>query len=244
MTKPSPFYRLDPVTGGVRFAALLPARLVGRPNRFLVIARRAGRLVHAASRDPGRLETLLVPGAELRLAHTPGPKRRTRHTLVLVRAGRAWACLVPALANQLLEAAIATRRAAGLEGARVHAREVAHGRSRLDLLLVERGRRVLTEVKSCTFVSRGTAMFPDAPTARGLRHVRELMAHRRRGGRALIVFVVQRGDARRLRPFAERDPELANALRAAARSGVRILAYACRVGVLGARLDRRIAVML
>lgn len=225
----------------VAFPPLVPARLVRRPLRFLVLARRGRRLVEAACRDPGRLSELLVPGAHLLLAPAEPGRRRTAFTLMLVRHAGGWVSAVPVLANALLAAALARSGAAGLRGARVLAREVALGRNRVDFLLRHRGRRLLTEVKSATLVERGRALFPDAPTVRGTRQLRELARH---GAGALVVFVVQRADASRLSPHAALDPEFARALREAARAGVGLKAYACRVGARGIRLARRIPIEL
>ena len=89
-------------------------------------------------------------------------------------------------------------------------------------------------------VEDGVALFPDAPTVRGARHVRELAACVRRGGRAAIVFVVQRDDAGAMRPHIGNDPEFAAALGEATRAGVRVLCYGCRVTRRGVALARRI----
>ncbi len=226
----------------VSFGPLRSATFLERPNRFLVIARLAGRRVRVASRDPGRLHGLLVPGAEILLAPAAaGARRRTRYTLTLVRRGRRWVCLVPALANRILESALRRGGVPGLEGARILRREVPRGRSRFDFLLSYNGSRLLTEIKSVTFVTRRRALFPDAPTVRGVRHVRELLPH---GRGALVVFLVQRSDADWVTPFAARDPAFAAVLAAAVRAGVRVLAYACRVTRRGVRLVRAIPVRL
>jgi sugar fermentation stimulation protein A len=161
---------------------------------------------------------------------------------VLVRRAGRWVSAVPALANRIFESALLRGGVPGLRGARLLAREVKRGRSRLDFLLRHRGEPLLVEVKSATLVEGRTALFPDAPTARGARHVGELMAAARAGRRAAVVFVVQRSDARVLRPHAENDPAFSTALREAARAGVWVLAYACRVTPQGALLVRRIPV--
>jgi sugar fermentation stimulation protein A len=218
---------------------------VARPNRFVVLARCGRHVVRAASGDPGRLRELLRPGVSLLLRPAPpGSLRRTRYTLVLVRHRRLWVSLAPALANRVVAAALARGGAPGLRGLRVVAREVAHGRSRLDLLLAGRGGRWLVEVKSATLVENGLALFPDAPTLRGARHVRELQRHARKGGRAAVVFLVQRADADALSPHVDRDPGFAAALRTAVRAGVRVYAYACRVTPQGVTVVRRIPVRL
>jgi sugar fermentation stimulation protein A len=144
--------------------------------------------------------------------------------------------LVPALANSILGSALAARDVRGLEGARVLGREVVRGGSRFDFLLSHRGETLLTEVKSATLVEGGKALFPDAPTLRGARHLRELTAWTRGGGRALVVFLVQRRDARALRPNERTDPAFAGALRDAKEAGVRIRVYRCAVTPRGCTL--------
>ena len=212
---------------------------LSRPNRFLVLARIGGRRVAAASRDPGRLDRLLVPGARVLLAAADPTGRRTSYTLMLVRRGRQWVPLVPALANRILEAALQRDGVPGLEGARILRREVVCGDSRFDFLLSHQGSRLWTEVKSVTVVTRRTALFPDAPTTRGLRQLQQLT---RLGSAAQLVFVVQRAGADAVAPFRERDPAFAEALAAAARAGVQLRAYSCLVTRAGVRLDRPLPV--
>jgi sugar fermentation stimulation protein A len=227
----------------VTFPALLPAVFRSRPNRFLVLAEVDGIQVRAASRDPGRLRELLRPGAAVLLAPAGG-ERKTAFTLTLVRHRGLWVSLVPGLANGILESALARGDVPGLRGMRVVRREVPCGRSRFDFLLEGRGRKVLTEVKSATLVERGRALFPDAPTTRGARHLKELTRVRKAGHEALVVFVVQRPDARVLSPNERTDPVFARALEAAFEAGVRILCYRCSVTPRGCTLLGRIPLEL
>jgi sugar fermentation stimulation protein A len=231
-------------SGLVTFGPLLSATFVARPNRFLIVARRGRQRILAACRDPGRLEALLRPGVELRLLPARPGRRRTAFDVALVRCGRTWTSLVPVLANRILEAALAAGHVPGLSGARVLAREPAHGRGRFDFRIAHRGRRVLTEVKSVGLVVDGRALFPDAPTARGTRHVRALARHVRRGGSGLLVFVAQRSDAASVAPCRTIDPDFGHALAEARRSGVRLLAFNCDVSPAGCRLRERIPVLL
>jgi sugar fermentation stimulation protein A len=226
------------------FPPLLEANFVSRPNRYLIIAERDGRHFETACRDPGRLGWLLHAGVALRLRHAPGPARRTAFDVVLARRGASWVSLLPTLANQLFEEAIVAGRAPGLRGARVLRREVTHGESRFDFLLRHRGRDMLAEVKSVGLVERGRALFPDAPTERGARHVRELTAHARSGGDALLAFVVQGAGAEAIAPHAALDPEFAKALAEARRAKVRVLGFSCRITEEGAEIRGRLPVLL
>lgn len=228
----------------VQFSALVPATFVERPNRFLLWADLGSRRVAVASRDPGRLEGILVPGARLLLAPSAAPGRRTAFTLVMARQGGFWVCLIPALASQIVHFAAARCGISGLKGAKVIRREVAAGGSRIDFLMRYRGRPLLAEVKAAVYVEGRRALFPDCPTARGTRHVGELIAARRRGQQAALIFVVHREDADRLSPWSAVDPDFARALREAHRRGVRLLAYTCRVTPRECTLTRRIPVEL
>jgi sugar fermentation stimulation protein A len=226
----------------VQFSSLIPATFVARPNRFLLWADIGSRRVAVASRDPGRLDGILVRGARLLLAPSATPRRRTAFTLTLARQGDVWVCLIPALASQIVHFAVERGGLEGLKGAKVIQREVMLGSSRIDFVMRRRGRALLVEVKAAVFVEGRRALFPDCPTVRGTRHVRELIGARRRGDDAALVFVVHREDADSIAPWSAVDPEFTRALQVAHRIGVRVLAYTCRVTPDGCRVSQRIPV--
>lgn len=170
-----------------------------------------------------------------------GRERTTAFTLLLARAKTApspWVSIDPAGASRLVAAAIdGGLLDVPLGGARVQAREVSvdHGgeRSRIDLLLTD---GTLCEVKSVGAARGGVALFPDAPTLRGVRHLALLAARARRGLPAAVVFCAQREDALAVAPDFETDPGFARALDRAASAGVRLLAIACSAEPRGMRL--------
>ena len=206
--------------------ALISATFESRPNRFLVQARLGnGHTVLAHLADPGRLRELLLPGAALRLRRAPqGSSRRTRYSVLLVRSTaprRPWVSLDTSLANSLAEDLLSNGRVHGVGAGWQVRREVRHGRSRFDFLLSRNdGEKIFVEVKSVTLVVNGRGLFPDAPTARGARHVRELEGIARTGGRAAVLFIAQRQDTRSVAPHRILDPAFTEALLAAARGGV------------------------
>jgi sugar fermentation stimulation protein A len=125
------------------------------------------------------------------------------------------------LPNRLAAGLLTEGKVRGVRAGWKIRREVIRGRSRFDFLaLSPDGCETLIEVKSVTLVENGCARFPDAPTARGRRHVRELAEIVRNGGRAMVLFIVQRDDARSITPNRETDPEFAEALAAARSAGV------------------------
>jgi sugar fermentation stimulation protein A len=226
------------------------ATLVSRPNRFLAVARVGEREVEAHVPDRGRCLDLLVPGREVALVAAEGPLRRTRYTCLLARASTgAWVSLDPAGAPRLVSEALRLGLLAPLRGLLVERREVAVGASRIDLLLTGRARpggrdgSVLCEVKSVGAARDGVALFPDAPTERGLRHVRLLTRLVRRQPGA-IVLCAQRADVRAIAPDEEIDPDFARALRRAAKKGVIVCGLRCAATLAGVKPLNEIPVLL
>lgn len=222
-----------PIAGPLR-----EARFLERPNRFVVHARlRNGRSVVAHLADPGRLRELLVPGRRLWLRHTKAPHRTTEWSATLVESpdSRRLVSVDTGLPNRLVELALEAGALEELRGWRLERREHTVGRSRFDFLLRRRRggrgpRQMALEVKSVTLVRERTGFFPDAVTARGARHVRELTELRGSGAwAAVVLFVLQRPDAGRIMPDAGIDPEFASALAQARRAGVRVLGRRCAV---------------
>lgn len=217
---------------------LLPGRFLSRPNRFLTILDLGGTEVEAHLPDPGRLKELLTPGAEVWARPSDHPARKTRYTLTLVKAPTGeLVSLVTTLPNDLVDEALRLGRIGELADWTIEARERRWERSRFDFLL-RRGadERMLLEVKSVTLVEQGRALFPDAVTARGARHLRELAAARQAGQGAAVLFVVQRRDADTITAAHDIDPRFAAALAAARDAGVRLLGYRCRLTLQEARI--------
>ena len=223
---------------------LHPARFLERPNRFLAIVDVEGRRVEAHLPDPGRLKELLVPGRRVWVRPARGEGRRTAFTLALAEAPTGeLVSLVTTLPNALAAEALEAGRIRELTGWEPLGREQRWGRSRFDFRLGRPGgREMLLEVKSVTLVQDGRAFFPDAVTARGARHVRELAEAREAGLEAAVLFVAQRRDARSVTAARSIDPEFADALESAADAGVRLLGYRCRVTLTSARLTEPIPV--
>ena len=208
---------------------LQPATFVDRPNRFLTHIHMNGQLHVAHLPDPGRLAELLLPGVDLLVQHhseaaAKRPTRKTAYTVHMVRRpdGVAWVCINTLLPNRFVEVALWDRGLPFLAEWTFVKREVSEGDSRFDFLLRKGGKSLFLEVKSVTYVDHGVAQFPDAISARGARHARHLARLARAGQPAMILFVIQREDARLFRPMWDRDPVLGNALVEAQESGVAI----------------------
>lgn len=232
-----------PIPGPLEAASFLQ-----RPNRFLVLCRlaRTGETVAAHLADPGRLKELLVPGVRIWVrpesATIPGrPARSTAWTALVVEAEDGLVSLHTTLPNRLARAALEARALDELPDWALERSEVPLGHSRIDFLLRRESERLALEVKSVSLVEEEVALFPDAVTARGARHVRELtLLASRPGWAAAILFVVQRAAARRVRAAAEIDAAFAAALADAHAAGVRILARRCRVSLDAVELGEAI----
>lgn len=170
---------------------VVKARFIGRPNRFLVLCDLGGTAVEAYLPNPGRLWELLLPGRALYLAaNPPGTPRSTPYTALAVeREGRP-VLLHTHLTNDVAAHLLAEGRLPGFEHDRVIRREAAAGSSRYDFLLERGGREFFLEVKSCTLFAGRIAMFPDAVTARGRKHLEQLAFHAKREMPGGVVFLV------------------------------------------------------
>ena len=196
---------------------LCRATFVDRPNRFLVRcdADGIGR-VRAFVANPGRMHELLLPGARLYLdrlnAADAGARRKTAWTVQAVERDGRPICLNTHATNRVARFLIERGRIPTLEGASVLRTEIPVGRSRFDLLLEHRGRKIFTEVKSVTLYGNGVAMFPDAVTARGRRHLLELAELARRGRDTQVLFIVHTPQVEWFMPDFHTDPQFAEAL--------------------------------
>jgi sugar fermentation stimulation protein A len=198
--------------------------------------------------NSGRLGELLTPGRKVWLAPADlqrSPQRRTAYDLALVEFAGRLVSVDARLPGKLVDAALRQGHLAGFEGYTTVRREVRLGESRMDFWLAGPGQAPCwVEVKSVTLVEHSTARFPDAPTLRGQRHVRELAQVVEKGTRAAVVFVVQRDDATGFRPHDVADPAFGRMLRQAARAGVEVYAWRCRVSRQGIQLTEAIPVQL
>ena len=229
------------------------ARFLERPNRFVVHARLRNRqTVVAHLADPGKLRELLVPGRRLQLCRAAEPTRKTQWSAVLVESpdSTTWVSIDTGLPNRLIGRALEEDALEEFGAWRLERREYTVGHSRFDFLLHRRRggrgpRRMVVEVKSVSLVEDGVALFPDAVTTRGARHVRELAALRQSGEwAAAVLFVLQRPDAERIMPFAARDPDFAQALAKAKRAGVQLLGRRCTIDLEAVRLGAPIPVQV
>lgn len=228
---------------------LIPATLLRRYKRFLADVRlESGEELTVHCPNTGSMKNCVVAESRCFLSDSQNPKRKYRFTWELastpcgsvagVNTGRA---------NRLVEEAINAGRVAELKGYPTMQRERKYGEenSRIDLLLSGKGENCYLEVKSVTLAECDRqGLFPDAVSARGSKHLRELMAMRTQGHRAVLFFCVQHSGIDRVSPADNIDPEYGRLLRLAQANGVEILAMRARLSSHEITLDERLPVVL
>ncbi|MSO75749.1 MAG: DNA/RNA nuclease SfsA [Alphaproteobacteria bacterium] len=232
----------------MRFAdPLVPARLLRRYKRFLADVTLAdGQTVTVHCPNPGAMLGLDRPGSEIWLMPATTPGRKLPFGWELIRVGDELVGINTARPNGLAEEAIRAGCIPTLAGYDRLRREVPYGRnSRIDLLLENDAGGPACHVPAChvevknVHMKRGTlAEFPDSVTARGTKHLDELARVRAAGGRAVMLYIVQRADCAAFTIARDIDPTYADALTRACKSGVEIICYSCRVTTLGIDVDR------
>lgn len=226
----------------------LEGRLVRRYKRFFAeIELSDGTLVTAHCPNTGSLKGCLVEGSRAILRDSQDLERKLRYVFQAVEIGGTLVNVDTALPNRVVHEAVLAGAIPELAGYDEARREVKYGEnSRIDILLSRRRSRELcyVEVKNTTLAEGRVALFPDAVTERGLKHLRELTAMVAQGHRAVQFFFVSRDDVTDFAPADEIDPEYAAALREAAAAGVEVLAYSARVSPGALELGRRLALGL
>lgn len=224
---------------------LIEGVLLRRYKRFLTDVQLAdGQLVTAHTPNTGSMQQCAIPGHRVLISLSDNPRRKLKFTLELIRVGDFWVDTHTHRSNRVVEEALREGWIDGLAGYQVTP-EYKIGASRIDFFLQKGKERVLVEVKNVTLVKDGTtACFPDAVTTRGQKHLRELLEARRNGYRAVIFFLVQRGEADQFSPADHIDSEYGRLLREAVAGGVEALAYKTIVNPEENRLGKAILVKL
>ncbi|MEM3640940.1 MAG: DNA/RNA nuclease SfsA [Candidatus Bathyarchaeia archaeon] len=207
------------------YGKLVNGVLKMRVTRFSALVQVDGKAFLCFLPNPGRLEELLVLNAEVILKKVKRNGRKTIYDLVGVRSGGQIVSVDSRLPNKLVFEALKNKDLPEFPEYSVIKPEHLYGHTRFDFLLSDNAESCLLEVKSCTLVKDGIAMFPDAPTKRGVRHVLELAKAKNEGYRACILFIIQRADAYMFKPNDEIDLAFGKALRQAAERGVEVYAY-------------------
>lgn len=222
-----------------------PGKFISRPNRFIAIVEIDGQEQRVHVKNTGRCKELLQPGNTVYLEKSGNPARKTAYDLIAVEKqvpGGTKLVNMDSMAPNL--AAKEWLEGGGLGNIQNLRAETTIGDSRFDFVGEKDGRRVVIEVKGCTLEDDSIARFPDAPTQRGVKHVRGLAELAKAGERCIILIVIQMKGVRVFRPNWATHPEFGEALIEAKEAGVEIVAVDCEVCPGFVRIDAPVAVDL
>ena len=243
----------------MQYDCIVEGTFLARPNRFIAHVDLDGQTVICHVKNTGRCKELLIPGVKVLLEYHKDAQakgRKTANSLIgvwKVREGKepllinmdsqapnlaAWEWLNNQGLHTILSSDSQPNQAADIR------REVTYGASRFDLAFLLDGRPAFMEVKGVTLEADGLAMFPDAPTERGVKHLEELINAAREGFSCFILFVIQMKEISCFTPNRKTHPAFADALAAASQAGVRILAMDCRISPNSMEIDSPVPYVL
>lgn len=225
----------------MKYGYVADAVFLQRPNRFIAQVLLHGQEETVHVKNTGRCKELLVPGAKVYLEKGKNPARKTAWDLIAVEKGNRLINMDSQLPNKVAEEWLAQ---GGLGQFSQLLREQTWGASRLDFCLKDSHRIKYVEVKGVTLEEGGKVYFPDAPTARGTKHLEELTRIRQEGMEAAVLFVVQMKGVSSFSPNDATDPAFGKALRQAAAAGVEVAALDCLVRPEEVRPGQRVPVVL
>ena len=228
----------------MRYGNMTEARFLRRVNRFTAFVELNGQEEMVHVKNTGRCKELLLEGARVFLEEADKEGRKTKYSLTAVYKGDALVNMDSQAPNQMAAEALAEGKIKEIGEVDFLKREVKYENSRFDLYYQKGEKKGFIEVKGVTLEEDGVAKFPDAPTERGAKHLRELIKAKEEGYEAAALFVIQMKGVKEFRPNEERDKNFADALWDAAKAGVKILAYDCCVQVGQVCMENRIPVIL
>ena len=213
----------------MKYSNITKASFISRPNRFIAEVDIAGRKETVHVKNTGRCKELLVPGCEVWLNEPGTEGRKPRYDLVAVRKSNGILFNIDSQApNKVVKEWLLKQHYDNVIP------EYSYGDSRIDFYMERfsgqvEPERFLMEVKGCTLEIDGVGYFPDAPTQRGVKHIRELIRARSEGFRAVLAFVIQMDGVREVRPNVEMHPEFGEAMEEAEAAGVETWFLPCHV---------------
>lgn len=233
----------------MRYEHMIEGIFLERPNRFIAYIMVNGKQVTVHVKNTGRCRELLIPGTAVIVKYHPGALeagRKTEYSLIGVYKGKTLVNMDSQAPNQVAGEWLSDggfTRDTGIPITEIR-REAVYGSSRLDLAFLAAGKQSYMEVKGVTLEIDQVAKFPDAPTQRGVKHVRELALAAKQGLGAYILFVIQMKGVRSFTPNMDTHPAFGEALREASGAGVHIMAYDCIVTEEELKLDKPVPICL
>ncbi len=209
----------------VKYREIVEGIFIDRPNRFIAHVDIEGVVNTVHVKNTGRCKELLIPKTPVRLEVSDNPNRKTLYDLVAVyKKNFGWINMDSQAPNKVVKEWLETKDYDYIKP------EYKYGDSRIDFYMRKGNQEYLMEVKGCTLEIDGIGYFPDAPTTRGVKHLRELIKEKRAGYECAVAFVIQMEGINEVRPNIDTHPEFGVALQEAKEAGVKILYLTCKVG--------------
>lgn len=226
----------------MKYNKIVEGRFKARPNRFIAHVEIDGHIEVCHVKNTGRCRELLLEGSRVFLEQSDNPNRKTKYDLISVYKGD----VLVNMDSQVPNKAVGEWLTSGglFEDITLIKPEKTYGSSRFDFYVEAGGRRIFMEVKGVTLENDRTARFPDAPTERGVKHLKELQACLDEGYEAYVIFVIQMKGVDCFMPNEETHKEFADTLRMVEKSGVKVLAYDCDVTKDSIKISKPVPVIL
>lgn len=224
----------------MKYNRIVEGRFIERPNRFIAKVNIDGEVETVHVKNTGRCKELLKENARVYLSVSDNPLRKTKYDLIAVWKNETLVNMDSQIPNDIAEEYL--KSGALFSKNAIIKREVTHGESRFDFYIEDGDKKAFLEVKGVTLEENGIARFPDAPTERGTKHIRELIKCQEEGFDAYILFVIQMKGVEYLEPNFITDPLFSETLKKAKEKGVKILAIDCIVTPDSITFDKKIQV--
>lgn len=224
----------------MKYSDIIKGKFKSRPNRFIAIVDNDGTEEICHVKNTGRCKELFVEGATVYLQKADNPNRKTLYDLIAVRKGNR----LINIDSQVVNGVALEYMPVLFDNIKLINPERVYGNSRFDIYLETETDKIFVEVKGVTLEKDGTALFPDAPTERGVKHLKELQKAVLDGYKAYVLFVIQMDNISHFEPNKETHPEFAEELKNAQKNGVTVLAYKCTVTPYEIKIHNKVNVVL
>lgn len=219
---------------------IVKGRFIDRPNRFIANCEINGKTEVCHVKNTGRCKELLIQGTTVYLQKSDNPNRKTQYDLIAVQKGERLINMDSQIVNSVALEYVPRL----FDKIKFIKPEYTYGNSRFDIYIETETDKIFVEVKGVTLENGGVTAFPDAPTVRGVKHLKELQKAVKEGYKAFALFIIQMNDVKYFEPNRKTHPEFADELKKAAENGVNLLAFDCKVTPHSIEIDKRVPIKL
>ena len=224
----------------MKYNNIFKGKFLERPNRFIAICEIDGKEEICHVKNTGRCRELLVKGATVYLEKSPNPNRKTQFDLVTVQKNGKLINMDSQIPNYVVVESLSKI----FDNIKYVKQEYKYGNSRFDIYVETENDKIFVEVKGVTLENDGVVRFPDAPTLRGIKHLKELQKAITEGYRACVVFLIQMDNVKYFEPNYDTHPEFAKALKEARSNGVEIYAFDSVVTPYEIQMNKKVKIRI